>query len=1072
MKKIYFVPIRGVLAFALLWILSITAFAQKSVTGTVSDPGGSGIPGVSVAVKGSTRGTVTDGSGKFSIEADANSRLVFSSIGYVVREVAVGSQSVINVTLEEDISSLEEVVVTGYTSEKKKDIIGSVGIVNTKTTLQQPSANIGNMLQGRVAGVTVSGTGAPGAAAKVRIRGFTSFGNNDPLYVIDGVPTDNANALNPQDVESIQVLKDPVSASIYGSRAANGVVVVTTKQGKSGKTNVSYDGYYGVQRIPSSSLPEMLNTQEYYEFLQKAAAGAGVPFNHPVFQNGIPRYLVTGMDVTQRPGDATNPNFARYNFDPYSFENTYQIAETSPGTDWFRSSLQDAAVQSHQLTATGGTDKGSYSFGFNHFNTEGVFKNTGLNRTTVRANTNFKPTKWLTIGENMQVAFSSQYGSGGNPFDFSGGLDFSNEGQNPWYLAHRAAPFYPLADINGNVVGTSIGGGGQTLTPNAVLARNKDNRYAGLNVFGNVYASVQLYKDLIASTSFGVDQRFGNGYSFTFITPEKAEPTRNNAYSEYFFSGGSWTWTNSLQYKIDINENNSLKMFAASEAIYEQFRTLSASRTDYDFNDPSFWSINTGKNLPQNSGAPSTPRTLYSLMAKAEYNLMDKYLFSATVRRDAASVFGPESRVGVFPAFGVAWRISEEAFMKDFPSITDLKLRGGWGQMGSQRNVNPTNAYSFFGASLNSTAYDITGGNGLPQIGYRPQVVGNPGTKWEAAEMVNIGLDGTFKNGKIDFSVEYFNNTTKDLLVDRQLNGLEPNVGQPKINVGTMNNKGVDLSLGTRGKIKSDLNYNVNMTFTHYRNEAVKIDADGSSFLLFGAGRLGNVQRIEAGQPLASFWGWVVDGIFQTQSEVDAHADMPYKRVGSWKIKDMNNDGVINGDDQTFIGNPIPKFQIGSDIGFSYKNLDFQTFLFWNYGNDIYNYTKWSTHLRGFVGGYNKAVLTDSWTPSNPNATLPVLNANDTYSGAISTSYYVESGSFLRARQAQIGYTFPQSVISKLGVSRARMYVQAQNLFTITNYSGPDPDIGILGNSELQMGIDQLRTPSPRTIMVGLNLGL
>jgi TonB-linked SusC/RagA family outer membrane protein len=1063
--------LRSILVVCALLISCIAANAQdKTVTGRVLDSEtNEPLVGASIVIKGTTKGTLTDLDGNFSLAVPANATVMASFAGYVAQELSVGNESNLSFILKSSI--LEELVVTGYLTEKKKDIIGSVAIIDTRTTLQQPSSNVSNMLQGRAPGVTVSGTGAPGAAAKVRIRGFVSFGNNDPLYIIDGVPTDNANAINPQDVESIQVLKDPVSASIYGSRAANGVIVMTTKQGKTGKTEISYDGYYGVQNIPDRAFPKMLNTQEYYEYLQKAFAGAGVPFSSSIFQNGVPKYLVTSMDVKVRPTDGTSPDFKKYNVNPLVSDGTYQISETSAGTDWFREIHNaNAPVQNHQITATGGTDKGSYSMGLSYFGSEGVFKLTDFERYTLRANTRFKPTKWLTVGENFQLGYARQAGSSGNPFDLGGGLDFSGEGQ-AWAQAYRVVPYLPIRDINGNWAGNGVGESGNGTNPIAQLERSKHNRFRGFNLFGNVYAQAELFKGLVASSSFGVDQRIGNGNAFTYLTYERAENIKNNNFNEYYFHGGSWTWTNSLQYNLDINEQNNLKLFAATEAIYEQFRSISASRTDYDFNDPGFWSLNTGKNLPQNGGAPSTPRTLSSIFGKAEYQLMDKYMFSATIRRDAASVFGPENRTGIFPAVGVAWRLSGEDFMKSITAISDLKLRAGWGQMGSQRNVPPTNAYSFYFASIGGSAYDITGGNGSPFIGFRPSVVGNPSTKWEAAEMVNVGLDGSLWEGKLDFTLEYFNNKTKDLLVGRTRNGLEPNVGQPQINVGTMLNKGFDASLTYRGKVSSDFTYDASMTFTTYVNEAVKIDAEGTSFLLFGAGRLGNVQRIEAGRPLSSFWGYINDGIFQTQAEVDGHAKMPYKRIGSWKFRDINNDGTIDSKDQTWIGNPIPKFQMGGDIVLRYKGFDFQTFLFWNYGNDLFNYTKWWTHLRGFVGGVDKAALYDSWSPQNTSGKLPILNTNDNYSGVNSNSYYVEKGSFLRMRQAQLGYTLPEATAKKMGLSRGRVYIQAQNLFTITNYTGPDPDISILGN-ELQMGVDQFRTPSPRTIIFGINFAL
>jgi TonB-dependent starch-binding outer membrane protein SusC len=1077
MKKLNIIFGNNLLGIVLAFLVLCNGVrAQSPITGSVYDETGTPLPGVSILVKGTTTGTTTDANGKFSVNASSNAALVVSFIGYKTQEVLVDNRSSLTISLDPDITALQEVVVTGYTTERKKDIIGSVAVVNPQTTIAQPASNLSSMLQGRAAGLTVSGSGAPGAASKVRIRGFVSFGNNDPLYVIDGVPTDNANSLNPQDVASIQVLKDPVSASIYGSRAANGVIIVTTKSGSSGKHEITYDGYTGIQTLPDRVYPKMLNTEQYVDYLWRSFDGAGIAPKNDIFGSGatpvIPAQLWTAMNVNgttnNTPVPASYEVFPNLNPDSYG---PYQIYNTSSGTNWHKEITQTAPIQNHQISATGGGEKAQYSLGFNYFGQDGIYKFTHFNRYSVRANTRFNPVKFLTIGQNLQVSFTNQRGGSGNPQDLGGGLDFSGEG-GAWAQAYRMVPYIPVYDINGNFGGNGVGSSGNGTNPVASLIRGKDNKFAGYNIFGNIYARVNFLKDFTASTSFGVDQRVGNGYNFTWITFERAENQKNNNFNEFFFRGGSWTWTNSLQYQKVFADKHDVKGFFAVESFFEQFRSLSASRQDYDFSDPDFVSINTGKNLPQNGGAASTPRSLYSVFGKAEYQYNDRYLLSFTLRRDASSVFGPDNRVATFPAVGAGWRISEESFMSGLSFISDLKLRGGWGQMGSQRNVSTTNSFSFFQAGVNTTGYDITGNNGSVVIGYRPQVAGNTETKWETAEMVNVGLDGSLLDGRVDFTIEYFHNTTRDLLVGRQRNGLSPVIGQPQINVGTMVNKGIDGTLSTTGNLGSTgITYDVALTYTSYKNIAKKLDAEGVAFFEQGAGRLSPIQRTEAGESLSTFWGYIIDGIFQTQEEVNAHAAMPYKRVGSWRIRDINGDNVINNLDQAYLGSPIPKFQMGSDIILKYKGFDLNAFFFWNYGNKVFNYTKWWTDLRGFVGGVSERVLTDSWSETNTGGTLPIINANDTYSGSISTDYYIESGSYLRLRQLQIGYNIPEQVLNRFGISKARVYLQGQNLFTITKYSGPDPDINILGG-ELSMGVDQFRTPAPSVYIIGVNFGL
>jgi hypothetical protein len=389
--------------------------------------------------------------------------------------------------------------------------------------------------------------------------------------------------------------------------------------------------------------------------------------------------------------------------------------------------------------------------------------------------------------------------------------------------------------------------------------------------------------------------------------------------------------------------------------------------------------------------------------------------------------------------------------------------------MGSERNVSPTNSYSFFRANINNTAYDITGGNGGVVIGYTPDRVGNAATKWETAEMVNVGLDGSLFGGRVDFTMEYFNNQTKDLLVGRQRNGLEQAANQPLINVGTMVNKGFDASIGIKGNVISGMTYDVGLTFTSYTNRATKLDAEGAAFFEQSAGRLQGVQRTQAGSPLSAFYGYIIDGFYQNEAEVKSGPEQSGKAVGRWRYRDLNGDNKITDADRTFLGSPIPTFQMGTDVTLKYRNFDLNVFGFWNYGNDIYNYTKWWTDLRGFVGGVSSRALTDSWTPSNPNATLPILNSNDTQSATVSNNFYIEKGSYFRLRTLQIGYSMPSSLTQKFGLSRVRLYAQGQNMFTVTKYLGPDPDISILGN-ELQMGVDQFRTPAPSIFLGGIGI--
>ncbi len=1068
MKKLYSKAKRMMLLF--LWLAgSYTALAQdRAVSGTVKDESGSPMPGVNVIVSGTSNGTVTDISGKYSLTVGSGAKLLFSFIGYTSQEVTVGANTIVDVSMKVDVTELSEIVVTGYTSERKADIIGAVSVVNSKELLQTPTANLSAMLQGRAAGVVSSGGGAPGEAAKVRIRGFSSFGGSDPLYVIDGVPTTDANRVNPNDIESIQVLKDATSASIYGSRAAGGVIIVTTKQGKSGSMQIDYNAYGGVTYIPESYQPDMLNTAEYAQYLKLSDPGA----NHPLFgiqgninPNSLPAFYVTSPSLKAGfPAGAPQVDPGLYSINDYS--NIYQITPVSAGTNWFDAVTRNAGIQNHQLQASGGTDKSNYSVSFNYFDQKGVYVNSNYKRYAVRVNTVFKPKDFLRFGENFQFSNESFQNATGNG---------ARGEASAWAQAFRMVPYIPVNDIGGGWGGNGIGSSGNGTNPVAQLYRDKDDQNLNYKMFGNVFAELNPIKDITLRTSMGVDMGTYFSKDLVIKTYERAENTGTTGLNQSSSYSLNWTWSNTLAYSKTFGDHT-VKVLAGLEAIKQNIGDgiFTQNVNTFDFEDPLFVTLNTDQGVGQNSGSTQRQlRTLASTFGRIDYAYQDKYLFNATIRRDGSSAFGKQNTYGTFPAFGLGWRVSQESFMQGIDFISDLKLRGGWGQLGNQGPVNGLNQYTTFRSNAGLSNYDINRSQNSLAIGYAAFNASSQSTKWETSESTNIGFDASVLGGKFDVSFSYFNVDTKDLLVGQPA---PPNGGllsQPSINLGKMRNRGFDFNLTNRGKITGELEYDVTMTFTHFKNTAIDLDGNPETFFANNASRLNNVWRTQAGHPISSFYGYQLDGFFNTQAEVDA-LQMDGAKIGSWRFKDLNNDGAINDDDKTFIGNPHPKFIMGINLGLRYKGFDFSTFLVWNYGNDLFNYTKYWTDMRVFVGGVSTRVLNEGWTPSNQNATLPQLGsgATDGYTTFIranSNDYYIESGSYFRGKTLQIGYTVPASVVSKIGLTRARIYVQGQNYFTITKYSGPDPDISIQGG-ELSMGLDDAAFPNPRQFLVGLNV--
>lgn len=1057
---------RFLTAVCLTFLSSVAIAQQKTVTGKVTDANNQSIAGATVTVKGTTTATQTNPDGSFSLNVPAGATLVVSFVGFENQEIAVGDKNTITVGLKNNASSLNEVVVTGYSSQRKKDIIGAVTVVDMENVRSIPAANLGAQLQGQAAGVTVSSTGAPGSPAVVRIRGFQSSGNNNPLYVIDGVPTEDPSVLNPQDVESMQVLKDATATAIYGTRAANGVIIVTTKQGRTGRTNVSYESFVGVQQVTKGMYPDMLNNQEYMEYLRRTGATKHVVFGNAPF--AVPDYIIVS------PGfkggvSASDPRAAE---NLYSLNPLYQILKTTPeGTNWFDAISRNGVIQSHQLSANGGTDKMNYSVGLNYFNQQGTFKNTGYDRYTLRTNTTFKPKTWLRFGENLQVSWENRLGG-----------EQRGEG-GAWSQAYRMVPYIPVYDIRGGYGGNGVGESGNGTNPIANLERSQDDKNQNIRLFGNVFAELQPIKAVTLRTSMGIDAGDNFGRFISRRTYERAENQGTTQLTEQASRYLNWTFTNTATFSKVFGGVHDVKVLAGTEAIRRKFRQIRAFGQRFDFDNTDFINLNRSGNLAGDRNVFTDADnivTISSIFGRVDYAFDGKYLFNATVRRDGASVFGPANRFGIFPSVGFGWRLSEENFMKNISWISDLKLRGGWGTVGSISNANALNAISTFSSTPGSTNYDIDGVNTTSATGYRPGNIGNPNSKWETTESKNIGLDLSILNGKWNFTLDAYQNDTRDLLVRRQRNSLDIIANQPLDNVGTMRNRGFEFQISNRGNFSRDLGYDWSLNFTHYKNKMTKFNNEGTPFFQ-GLDRFSNALITRNGLPISSFYGYQIIGFYNNQNDVDKGAKLAGQpaKIGTWMYKDVNGDGNINGDDVTVLGNPHPDFTLGGNFSLNYKNFDFNMFLFWNYGNEIYNYTKWYTDMRGFVGGVSKRVLYDSWTPTNQTASLPILqpgldgfNVPGGFVTSQSNSYYVENGSYLRAKTLQLGYTLPRSLTQRLGLQNVRAYIQGQNLFTITEYNGADPDLSLINNNgtDLYIGVDRSGFPNPKQFLFGLNV--
>jgi len=1000
-----------------LLCLSPQIFAQtQTISGKITSPDGEGIPGVSVYVKGKTSiGTVTNANGEFQVGGVPQSAvLVISSIGYIAQEINVGNQTTFSITLQEDSKSLEQVVVVGYGTQKRSEITGSVSTISAKEITETPVLRVEQALQGRAAGVQIAqNSGSPGSGLNVRIRGIGTVNNSDPLYVVDGIPVEGMDFLNPNDIETISVLKDAASAAIYGSRAANGVVLITTKKGKHNqKLRLTYDMYYGVQS-PIRKL-DLLNASEYATLsnVMRSADPALTPF----------------------------PEFAN-------------PAALGEGTDWQEEVFErNAPIQNHQISLTGGSAKSVYSLSGNYFQQDGIIgrDKSRFKRMSFRFNSNHQLNKRVSVGNTLNLIH----------FD-KRNLAENDEFNSPLMRAINIDPVTPVRNANGTFAASPYA---QTDIKNPVnqIALANDTWVAD-RLLGSLFGQYEIIDGLKLRVSLGLDATYGTSDKFfpSFDLGLPHERLDVNSVEKTINLWYNWIVENNLTYDKTFGKH-SLNLVAGMSAQEFNFRNLGGVRNNLATNNPGNAFLDAsqdGEN--QTATGAASESALFSYYGRINYTFANKYLFSATVRTDGSSRFGPNNRYAVFPSFSLGWVASEEAFLKNIDFINFLKLRVSWGQNGNQQISN----YGFTSAIANGLNYTL-GGMEVLSNGAAPVVASNPDLKWETSTQTDIGLDLGFMQDRLMFSVDYYQKNTEDMLVVVPI-PLHVGAGAPFVNAGSVENKGVELMLEYR-KQEGDFKYNIGFNMAFINNTVTGL-GNGNTPISSGEYGTGGglITRTEVGRPIASFYGWVTEGIFQTQSEIDAHAFQNAGTApGDIKFKDMNGDGVINDDDRTFIGNPTPDFTYGITASASYKNFDFSMFWQGVQGNDVFNaitrYDFSTTNRLASRLGY--------WNGQGSTNTEPRLTASDPNQNARISDRFVEDGSYLRLKNIQIGYTLPESALKKFKVSKLRVYIAAQNLFTITRYQGLDPEIGVGADGVLDLGIDRGFYPQARMFLTGVSI--
>ncbi|MEQ9050633.1 MAG: TonB-dependent receptor [Marinoscillum sp.] len=1011
---------------------------EVTISGTVTDQQrGETLPGATITIENEYTGTITDIDGKYTITTEANATLMFSFIGYETQKIKLNGQTRLDIALAADLQSLEEVVVVGYTSKRKKDLVGSVSVVDMEEVGKIVYANPLQALQGRVAGVTFNQTGEPGSVGtSVNIRGFTTFGDNTPLYVIDGIPSQEPpNNLNGNDIASIQVLKDG-AASVYGARAAAGVILITTKTGKKDKLEI--DAGVIVGRQTRANYLDLLNAEEWGQVYWGAYKNS---------RNGTPSF--TGyFDLGGKPGIPADPQLYQPDKDDPSKDQSYLY--TPEGTNWADRIYRDGQSQQYYVNISNGNDKGNVMFGASYFDEQGTIITSYFNRITARLNSNYNLTKWMKVGENLSISNSERVGVGGAANDVV-----------------RQHPALPVYDTDGGYAGR-VGDFPDIRNTVSQLDRNRNNTTKSWRIFGNAHGEVSLLDalDILPDAhAFKLRTNVGLDYSdyyddfFESSLHEGVYQIDNNSYFNKYGRGVTLTWNNFAEYSFRKKDHN-LTLIGGIESIQYSYRDLAASRTGYSSETPSYLTISSGDDIGVAEGGRSN-WGLYSEIARLDYIFKERYLATVLYRHDMTSRFATD---GDFLTYMVGWRVTDEPAIRRAIGdnvLNDFKLRASYGELGNQNTGTLHNQSTFYGPNDLNANYDLTGTNTSVQQGFVVLTRGNPFLRWETTKSYNIGADVRLFNKSLDFTFDVYKKVTTDLISNPPLALAIGEGTAPFVNSAQVTNTGFDMSLTHFYRSNSGLKITNSVQVSRYKSVVDDLD-DRYPLGYEGERYFDSGGRIAEGRQMREFYGWVADGIFQSTEEVEAHANQTGKGVGRIRYADINGDSIINDEDRTYLGSPHPDVTLGLNSQLKYKNFTLDMFFYSSIGHEIYNNLRVTSEFAQ-IGTYNRtSAILNSWTPENTDATVPMLTLDDKGNDeSRASSYFIEDGTFLKMRTLRLGYNFTPKIFEGFNVN---LYAEVQNVFTITNYSGIDP--------EVPGGFDNGVYPLPRTFILGLNLKL